>query len=88
MQGKQNMSCPKCGTKLPHKSLVILLLLTSLLILSFGVSLFILPLQLFFVFAFVLLFALRYIEKQFSSMDKKEVRCPECDHIVNLAHSH
>jgi hypothetical protein len=82
------MSCPKCGTKLPHKSLIILLLLTSLLILSFGASLFILPFELFFVFAFILLFALRYIEKQFSSMDKKEVQCPECDHIVNLAHSH
>lgn len=68
--------------------MVFLILLTSLVILSFGVSLFILPFELFFIFAFILLFGLRYIEKQFTSIGKKEVRCPMCGHVVNVAPTH
>ena len=79
------MICPKCGAKLPRKSLVFLIPLTALVILSFGVSLFILPFELFFLFAFVLLIGLRQIEKHFTSIDKQEVRCPVCSHTINVA---
>ncbi|HTR81826.1 MAG TPA: hypothetical protein VMM58_09370 [Bacteroidota bacterium] len=61
---------------------------TSLVILSFGVSLFIFPFELFFLFSLILLFGLRYIEKQFTALDREEVRCPVCGHVVNIAHSH
>jgi len=82
------MSCPKCGTTVHRKSLVFLFVLTSLAIVSFGVSLFLLPLELFFVFSFLLLFGIRYIEKQFVDIDRQEVRCPMCDHVVSIAHTH
>ena len=82
------MSCPKCGTTVRRKSLVTLFALTSLVIISFGVSLLVLPFELFFVFSFILLFGLRYIEKQFHNIDREEVRCTMCGHVVNIAHSH
>ena len=82
------MSCPKCGTELHQKSLATLLLITSLLIVSFGISLFVLPFELFFIFAFILLFGLRYIEREFNSIDKGEVRCSMCNHVANIAHIH
>lgn len=87
-RGVMSMSCPKCGTKVYRKSLLVLFVLTSIAIISFGVSLFLLPLELFFIFSFLLLFGIRYIEKRFSDIDKQEVRCPMCGHVVNIAHSH
>jgi len=82
------MSCPKCGTLVYRKSLMSLFALTSLAIVSFGVSLLLLPFELFFVISCILLFGLRYIEKQFHNIAKKEVRCTMCGHIVTMAHSH
>ncbi len=82
------MSCPKCGTRVHRKSLFLLFVLTSLAIVCFGASLFLLPLELFFVFSFLLLFGIRYIEKQFVDIDRKEVRCPMCGHVVSIAHTH
>ena len=82
------MSCPHCGATVHRKSLGMLFSLTSLVILSFGVSLFVLPFELFISFAVILLFGLRYIEKQFNILDKQEVHCPICSHVVNVAHSH
>jgi uncharacterized membrane protein len=82
------MSCPKCGTRVRRKSLFLLFVLTSLAIISFGLSLFLLPLELFFVFSFLLLFGIRYIEKQLTDIDKQEIHCPMCGHVVSLAHSH
>lgn len=82
------MSCPKCGTMLYRKSFISLFALVSLAIVCFGVSLLVLPFELFFVFSFILLFGLRYIEKQFHNIDKKEIRCTMCGHVVNVAHSH
>ena len=88
LQGGPDMSCPNCGTRVQRKSLVVLFLLTSLAIVSFGVSLFLLPFELFFVFSFILLFGLRYIEKQYSDIDKQQVRCHMCGHVVSIAHVH
>jgi uncharacterized membrane protein len=82
------MSCPKCGTTVHRKSLSALIFLTSLAVVSFGLSLFLLPLELFFVFSFLLLFGIRYIEKQFNDIDKQELRCPMCGHVVSIAHNH
>ncbi len=82
------MSCPKCGSKVQRKSLGMIFVLISLVVLSFGVSLFILPFGWFFLFSFVLIFGLRYIEKQFNSIDKQEIQCQICGHVVSLAHSH
>ncbi len=82
------MSCPNCGTMVYRKSFMSLFALALLAIVSFGVSLLVLPFELFFVFSFILLFGLRYIEKQFHSIDKKEIRCTMCGHVVNVAHSH
>jgi len=82
------MSCPKCGTLVHRKSFVSLFALASLAVVAFGVSLLVLPFELFFVFSFILLFGLRYIEKQFHSIDRKEVRCSMCGHVLKVAHSH
>jgi uncharacterized membrane protein len=82
------MSCPYCGTSVYRKSFISLFVLASLAIVSFGVSLLVLPFELFFVFSFILLFGLRYIERQLHSIDKKEIRCTMCGRVVNVAHSH
>jgi len=82
------MSCPKCGTLVHQKSFFPLFALASLAAVSFGVSLLVLPFELFFVFSFILLFGLRYIEKQFHTIDRKELRCSVCGHVLNVAHSH
>ncbi len=82
------MSCPNCGTLVYRKDFISLFALASLAIVSFGVSLLFLPFGLFFIFSFILLFGLRYIEKQFQTIDRKEIRCTMCGHIVNVAHSH
>ena len=82
------MSCPKCGALVYRKSFMSLFAMASLAIVSFGVSILVLPFELFLVFSFILLFGLRYIEKQFHSIDKKEIRCTMCGHVVNVAHSH
>ena len=82
------MSCPKCGTLVYRKSFMSLFALASLAFVSFGVSLLVLPFELFFVFSFLLLFGLRYIEKQFHNIDKKELRCTVCGHLMDVAHSH
>ena len=82
------MSCPKCGAYVYKKSFMSLFALASLAIVSFGLSILVLPFELFFVFSFFLLFGLRYIEKQFHRFDKKEIRCATCGHVLNIAHSH
>ena len=65
-----------------------LFVMASLAFVSFGVSLLVLPFELFFVFSFMLLFGFRYLEKQFHGIDKKEVRCTMCGHVMDVAHSH
>ncbi|HTX18967.1 MAG TPA: hypothetical protein VMG34_09945 [Bacteroidota bacterium] len=82
------MSCSNCGAKVQRKSLALLFVLTSLVIVSFGISLFLFPLELFFIISFLLIFGIRYIEKQFIAIDRQEVRCPVCGHVVNVAHIH
>ncbi len=82
------MSCPNCGTMVQSMSFVSLIAWASLAFVSFGVSLLVLPFALFAIFSFILLFGFRYLEKQFHRIDKKEVRCTMCGHLVNIAHSH
>ena len=82
------MSCPNCGTFVHRKSFMSLFVMASLAFVSFGVSLLVLPFELFFVFSFMLLFGFRYLEKQFHGIDKKEVRCTMCGHVMDVAHSH
>jgi len=82
------MSCSKCGTLVLKKSFTLLFVLASLAFVSFGISFLILPFESFFVFSIILLFGLRYLEKEFQSIDRKESRCSVCGHVVNLAHTH
>jgi putative Mn2+ efflux pump MntP len=81
------MKCPECGTRLHRRSFISLAVMTTLVIVAFCASLFLLPFELFFAFACLLLFGIRYIEKQFSMEQKREVRCPICGHVEHMAHN-
>ncbi len=82
------MSCPECGSRFSQKSLLRLYLATAAIIVIFGASLFFAQMEVFFAVAIMILFALRKIENGFSEIEKHELRCPKCGHVVRFAHSH
>lgn len=79
------MSCPKCGTRVHRRKIGFLYLVTLLVIVSFGISLLVLPIELFFVAAIVLLIALRYVEKKNAGIDRREIRCHACGYVIDIA---
>lgn len=82
------MSCPECGSHFTQKSLTRLYIATAGIVIIFGTSLFFFQMEVFFIVAVGLLFALRKIENGFSEIEKHELRCPRCGHVVRFAHDH
>ena len=82
------MSCPECGTKIHRKSLLLFSISITAIIMIFGTSLFVLSLDYFLGVSIVLLVAIRYLERGYRNIERRETRCPACGHVITLAHSH
>ncbi len=81
------MSCPECGSRFSQKNLTKLYIATAAIIVIFGATLFYAQIEIFFAVAIGILFVLRRIESGFSEIEKHELRCPKCGHVVRFAHN-
>ncbi|MBW7887014.1 MAG: hypothetical protein H3C35_01465 [Bacteroidetes bacterium] len=79
------MSCPNCGCNLGSLRIFPMLLL---MIVLFTLSIVILPYELFFLSAIVVLVGLRSIEKRINKFETKRAICPRCGFNAQFIHTH